>query len=61
MLLSFESSNARKISLGRGWGGGGEGGNQDPGDPGEGKVRGKGFFSLQTGGGLTPDDTMITV
>ena len=32
MLLSFESSNARKIHL--------RGGNQDPGDPGVGKVTG---------------------
>ena len=36
LFLSFESSNARKVSL--------EGGNQDPGDPRVGKVRGKGFF-----------------
>ena len=55
MFLSFESSNARKISL--------EGGNQDPGDPGVGKARGRGggeegFFFLQTGGELTLDDTM---
>ena len=51
-MLSFESSNARKISL--------EGGNQDPGDPGVGKVKGgKDFFpSSRGGGGLTLDDTM---
>ena len=61
MLLSFESSNARKISLGGGGGGGGEGGNQDPGDPGEGKVRGERIFFPSNRGGLTPDDTMITV
>ena len=56
MFLSFESSNARKISLEGGGGGGGGvggGGNQDPGDPGVGKVRGKGFFFLQAGGGGT--------
>ena len=35
--------------------------NQDPGDPGVGKVRGGGFFFLQAGGGLTLDDTMILV
>ena len=29
----------------------GGGGNQDPGDPGVGKVRGKGFFFFQAGGG----------
>ena len=33
-------------------------GNQDPGDPGVGKVRGGGFFFLQAGGELTLDDTM---
>ena len=48
----------------------GEGGNQDPGDPGVGKVRGgggggrrgggKGFFSFKQGGELTLDDTVIT-
>ena len=54
MFSSFESSNARKISL--------EGGNQYPGDPGVGKVRGgKGFFFLQAEGGLTLDDTMAPV
>ena len=48
MFLSFESSNARKISLE-------EGRNQDPGDPGVGKVRGgeKDFFSFKQGGGGT--------
>ena len=52
MFLSFESSNARKISL--------EGGNQDLGDPGVGKVRrGEGFFFLQAGEELTLDDTMV--
>ena len=35
-------------------------GNQDPGDPGVGKVRGgERFFFLQAGGGLTLDDTMF--
>ena len=29
------------------------GGNQDPGDPGVGKVRGEGFFSFKQGGGRT--------
>ena len=48
--LSFESSNARKISLE----GGGGGGNQDPGDPGVGKVRGGRIFFLQAGGGTDP-------
>ena len=45
MFLSFESSNARKISLEGG-------GNLDPGDPGVGKVRGGGkdFFSFKQGG-----------
>ena len=52
MFLSFESSNTRKISLE-------EGGNQDPGDPGVGKIRGEGFFFLQAGGELTLDDTMV--
>ena len=52
MLLSFESSNARKISLGGG--GGGEGGNQDPGDPGEGKVRGERIFFPSNRGGTDP-------
>ena len=34
-------------------------GNQDPGDPGMGKVRGGGdFFSFKQGKGLTLDDTM---
>ena len=34
-------------------------GNQDPGDPGMGKVRGrKGFFFPSSGGGPTLDDTM---
>ena len=51
MFLSFESSNARKISFERG------GGNQDPGDP-EKLGGGWGFFSLQAGGELTLDDTM---
>ena len=52
MFLSFESSNARKISF--------EEGNQDPGDPEVGKVRrGERIFFLQAGGGLTLDDTMI--
>ena len=47
MFVSFESSNARKISLEEG--GGGE--NQDPGDPGMGKVRGgKDFFPSSRGG-----------
>ena len=56
MFLSFESSNARKISLeGEGRGGW----DQDPGDPGVTKVRGEdGFFFLQAGGKLTLDDTM---
>ena len=55
MFLSFESSSARKISLEGG-------GNQDPGDPGVGKVRGgRIFFPLSRGGGLTLDDTMIQV
>ena len=54
MFLNFESNNARKISLE------GRGGNQDPGDPGVGKVRGGGgFFFLQEGGGLTLDDAMV--
>ena len=45
--ISFESSNARKISL--------EGGNQDPGDPGVGKVRGERiFFPFKQGGGTDP-------
>ena len=36
----------------RGWGGG----NQDPGDPGVGKVRGgKGFFFLSSKGGTDPE------
>ena len=40
LSLSYESSNARKISL--------EGGNQDPGDPVVGKVRGgEDFFSFK--------------
>ena len=44
MFLSFESGNARKISL--------EWGNQDPEDPGVGKVRGrKDFFPSSRGGG----------
>ena len=49
MFLSFESSNARKISL--------EGRNQDPGDIGVRKVSGGGgedFFSLQAGGVTDP-------
>ena len=50
MFLSFESSNARKISL--------EGGNQDTGDPGVGKVGGKDFFPSSRGEELTLDDTM---
>ena len=44
LFLSFESSNARKISLEGG-------GDQDPGDPGVGKVRGgKNFFPSSRGG-----------
>ena len=37
-------------------------GNQDPGNPGVGKVRGREriFFPLKQGGELTLDDTMIT-
>ena len=46
----FESSKARKNSL--------EGGNQDPGDPGVGKVRGERIFFSFKQGGLTLDDTM---
>ena len=55
MFSSFESSNARKISL--------EGGNQYPGDPGVGKVRGgaKDFFSFRHRGELTLDDNMAPV
>ena len=34
------------------------GGDQDPGDPGVGNVRGKRIFFLQAGGELTLDDTM---
>ena len=53
MVLSFESSNARKISLEGGGGGGGW--NQDPGDPGVGKVKeGKDFFFVQVRGGTDP-------
>ena len=44
LFLSFESSKARKISLG--------GRNQDPGDPRVGQVRGgEDFFSFKQGGG----------
>ena len=55
MFLNFESNNARKISLE------GRGGNQDPGDPGVGKVRGEGIFFLQAGGELALDDTALTL
>ena len=53
MFLSFERSNARKISL--------EGGGiKILGTQGWGKLGGgKGFFSFKQGGGLTLDDTMI--
>ena len=46
LFLSFESSKARKISLGRR--------NQYPGDPRVGQVRGGGFFFLHVGGGTDP-------
>ena len=55
-FLSFESSNARKISLEAG----GRGGNQDTGDPGREKVRGERiFFPSSRGEELTLDDTMV--
>ena len=37
------------------------GGNQDPGDPGVGKVKGGRVFFLQAGGELTLNDTMHTL
>ena len=45
LFLGFESSNARKISL--------EEGNQEPGDPGVGRI-----FFPSSRGELTLDDTM---
>ena len=52
LFLSFESSNARKISL--------EGGGiKILGIQGWEKLGGGGFFFLQAGGELTLDDTMI--
>ena len=54
LFLSFESSNARQISL--------EVGNQDPGGPGVGKVRrGKGFFFLQAEEGLTLGELTLDI